>query len=182
MKYRRNLDIRIEPHVFPESEFNNINPPAAEMLERLQRGAEPAWRFGPRPGEKKAGDWVVRLYRTVNGEEAGVKGVFEPREPGGAKIHKEDYGIIVRGRHPRYPDRLVLILAGPHSLGTGAACLAATRSTQIQEIKAKGVDIADRSRAFWVLVKGTISQQDGLLDMKDVEIVEAGVYDPPPQP
>ena len=157
-----------------------VNPPAAKMLERLQNKREPNWHFGPRPGEseQEGEDWVVRLYRTVNGEEAWVKGVFEPREPGGAKIHKEDYGIIVRGPHPDHPDRIVLIMAGPHSLGTGAACLAATRSPLIQEIKdalPEGV-IEDKQRTFWVLVRG-VGGEDGLLDMEGVSIVEAGVYE-----
>ena len=39
-------------------------------------------------------------------------GVFEPREPGGPLIHKEDYGIIVRGPHPHHPGRMVLVMAG----------------------------------------------------------------------
>jgi predicted nucleotidyltransferase len=32
MKYRRNIDIRIEPHVFEKSEFNSQNPFALRVI------------------------------------------------------------------------------------------------------------------------------------------------------
>src|SRR3989339_178140 len=32
MKYRRNIDTRIEPHVFPRSEFNRHNPFALRVM------------------------------------------------------------------------------------------------------------------------------------------------------
>jgi hypothetical protein len=109
-----------------------------------------------------------------------VEGRTESLGQEGAKVHVMDHGIIVRGPHPDHPGRLVMVLAGPHSLGTGAACLAATRSVFIQQIKAalpRGVDIADKKRTFWVLVRGEVSPRDSLLDMEGVSIVEAGVYD-----
>jgi hypothetical protein len=33
--------------------------------------------------------------------------------------------------HPKYPDRLVRIMAGNHAIGTGATCLAVTHSPLI---------------------------------------------------
>jgi hypothetical protein len=70
-------------------------------------------------------------------------------------------------------------MAGPHSVGTGAACLAATRSLfirQIKEMLPEGT-LADKRRAFWVLVKGKLNRPNGMLDMDGVNIEEAGVYD-----
>ena len=69
-------------------------------------------------------------------------------------------------------------MAGAHSLGTGAACLAATRSSLIQEIRSRlpeGV-LEDKKRTFWVLVKGTASERDYLLDEDGVTIEDAGAY------
>ncbi len=108
-----------------------------------------------------------------------VKGKLEEMGPDRAEVWTQDYGIIVRGPHPRHPDRLALIIAGAHSLGTGAASLAATRSVMIQKIKGKLPEkvLEDKKRAFWVLVKGTTSGKDLLLDEEGVSIEEAGVYD-----
>jgi len=75
---------------------------------------------------------------------------------------------------------MVLIMAGAHSLGTGAACLAATRSMLIRQIKdalPDTVDFADKSRTIWVLVKGISSERDRLLDESGVSVLEAGSWD-----
>jgi len=45
-----------------------------------------------------------------------------------------DYGLIIRGPHPRRDGRIAMVLAGTRSLGTGAACLAATRLSLIENI------------------------------------------------
>jgi len=156
------------------------NPPVREMLQRLQKGREPNWTLGAFPGEKEEGDYLTALYRTKSGQVELVEGRTEYLGTEGALIHVMDHGIIVRGPHPDYPGRLVMVLAGPHSLGTGAACLAATRSPLIQQIKAAlpvGVDIADKRRTLWVLVRGEISQRDTLLDMEGVSVLEAGIYE-----
>jgi hypothetical protein len=156
------------------------NPPVQDMLERLQGGRGPNWALGAMPGERKAGDYRTALYRTCDGKRVIVEGRTESLGQKGANVHVMDHGIIVRGPHPDHPGRLVMILAGPHSLGTGAACLAATRSPLIRQIKAAlppGVDIADKTRTFWVLVRGQVSPRDWLLDMEGVTLVEAGVYE-----
>lgn len=155
-----------------------VNPVAGAMLERLQSGGEPQWIFGPPPGEEEEGDWEVHLYRSQKGERSIV--AQRPNRRGPRTVDAMDPAIIVRGPHPNHPGRLVLIMAGPHSLGTGAACLAATRSPLIAQIKTAlppGIDIADKNRTFWVLVRGESSKRDGLLDMEGVSILEAGVYD-----
>jgi len=156
------------------------NPPVREMLQRLQAGREPNWTLGAIPDEQEKGDYRTALYRTKAGRAEMVEGRTEYVGAEQALIHVLDYGIIVRGPHPDHPGRLAMILAGPHSLGTGAACLAATRSPLIQQIKAAlpdGVDIADKERTLWVLVRGEISRRDSLLDMEGVTVLEAGAYD-----
>ncbi|MGB9879436.1 MAG: hypothetical protein ACPLRM_01620, partial [Anaerolineae bacterium] len=101
------------------------NPPVREMLQRLQQGREPNWVLGAVPGEKEEGDYMTALYRTKDGQTEMVEGRTEYLGTEGALIHVMDHGVIVRGPHPDYPGRLTMVLAGPHSLGTGAACLAA---------------------------------------------------------
>lgn len=156
------------------------NPPVREMIQRLQQGRSPDWTFGALPGESEFGDYKTALYRTHDGQRVMIEGRMESWGQEHAMVDVMDHGLIVRGPHPDHPGRLVLILAGPHSLGTGAACLAATRSPFIQQIKAKlpdGVDIADKQRTIWVLVRGEVSKRDALLDIEGVSIVEAGAYD-----
>ena len=70
-----------------------------------------------------------------------------------------------------------MIMAGAHSLGTGAACLAVTRSRLIQQIRDKmpvGIDIADKSHAFWALVRGKVDEH-GMISEEGVSVLEAGV-------
>jgi hypothetical protein len=154
------------------------NPIAGVMLELLHNGRAPRWTFAPYPGENEDGDWRVALYRDPNDSESRVRGSTCERD--GGIVHDVDHGIIVRGPHPHHPERLVMIMAGAHSLGTGAACLAATRSVLIRRIrsllKEQGVDLADKHQTWWVLVRGTACANDGLLDVDGVEVLEAGCY------
>ncbi len=75
-------------------------------------------------------------------------------------------------------DLLPFMMAGPHSLGTAAACLAATRVSLIKKVEEAlpAGTLADKSRTFWALVKGTISD-DYHLDEEGVSIEEVGVYE-----
>jgi hypothetical protein len=75
------------------------------------------------------------------------------------------------------PGRSLLILAGPHSVGTGSACIAATKTPLIQEIKKKlgeEIELTDRNKTIWVLTKG-VTDSTGHLDVSGVTIEEAGV-------
>lgn len=155
-----------------------VNPTAGTMLSLLQQNSGCKFFFGPHPQNAEAvGDWHVVLYRDIRGQEEALVGTMTEWGENKEMIHNEDYGIIVRGPHPFCSNRVVLIMAGAHSLGTGAACLAATRSVLLRKVKQalpESVDFADKSQPFWVLVKGTGSKTDRLLDEADVQIVEAG--------
>jgi len=80
--------------------------------------------------------------------------------------------------YPQWPGRTVMILAGAHSLGTAAACMAATRSEIIEAIAARlgDVDLSQTDRTIWVLVKGTTPRPDWHLDPENVTVLDAGVY------
>jgi nucleoside 2-deoxyribosyltransferase len=100
------------------------------FLRNMQRSRDPGWRFGPASGESPTGDYEVQLTgKLASGEvfatSCGNRSTTQ---------HEEDHGLILRGPHPQHPARSVTIMAGPHSLGTGAACLAATRSQLVNDI------------------------------------------------
>ncbi len=154
------------------------------MLDRLQGGREPNWVLAAAPGRTEEGDYPVALYRTVRGVTESLDAVLDEVHTvdGTATVFVEDWGIVVRGPHRDHPDRLVLVMAGGHSLGTGAACLAATRSPLIKQIAMRrkdkcDADLADKRAAFWVLVRGKASASDTLLDMEGVSVEDVGVYD-----
>lgn len=157
-----------------------VNPLAGEMLEAIQRGWRgPDWYLGcEERKEDEKDDYQVTLYGTVRGHRSPWVGRKEAR--GGSEVHVENYGLIVRAPHPKHPRRLVTILAGPHTLGTGAACFAATRSDKIEEIRARlGPNrhhLPDKSTAIWALVHGK-TDSDGMLDASSISIVEAGAYE-----
>lgn len=155
------------------------NPPVGLIMPKMLEGKEPYWYFDPADNSPEKGDWPVMLYRKQNDEKIPIKGKIGKFQD--KQIWVEDYGIIIRTPHPLHKDRQVLIMAGAHSLGTGAACIAATSSPLIKEIQKMLPEktLADKSKGFWVLVKGTASEKDGLLDhdAKGIKILEAGVYD-----
>ncbi len=160
-----------------------VNPLAGKLLDQLQDRREPRFELAPAPDYTTDDeDWIVSLYRTLDGtrEELPVEleAVGDPPET----IFTSDHGIVVRGPHPMHTDRIVLIMAGAHSLGTGAACLAATRSEYIARIRKKLVEscgedvLADKHRSIWALVRGDVNRTDFLLDAGGVTVVDAGVY------
>jgi hypothetical protein len=148
------------------------NPFTSTFLEAMQRGRYPNWRLIPFPGEENKPDYEVQLCSDKSFTTTPLKSTPPQTRP-------TDYGLIVRGPHPRHTRRMVTIFAGPHSLGTGGACLAATKSQLIRKISenlANRIDITNRDRTFWVLVKA-VSSDDLHIDTDGVEIVDAGVYD-----
>lgn len=156
-----------------------VNPFSGGMLDLLQAGRDPKWQFGPRPGYTRAdADWPVGLFRTVDGRQQEIQGKTKKRGSKKEEVWIEDYGVVVRGPHPDHPGRLVLIMAGAHSLGTGAACLAATQCTLIRQIRDKLPErvMEDKESTFWALVKGRASDKDGMLDVEGVTVEDAGVY------
>ena len=148
-----------------------VNKFTAQFLQELQNGKSPNWHFEECPDKEKYSDYEMRLvgdhFRTKC---LGIYNISKPES-------FEDYGLIVRGRHPTNKNRDVLILAGPHSIGTGSACLAATKTHLIKNISkalSGKAELTDRNKTIWVLVKG-ISDDTGHLDVSGVTIVEAGV-------
>ena len=158
-----------------------VNAPTGMLLPLIMRNRSPQWEFAHADGvgNPQTGEWPVALYRTekssqmkLSGERITV-GTDEKIE-----VHGSDFGLLVRGPHPNYSNRLVMIIAGAHSLGTAAASLAATRTGIIEKIHAKlpnGV-MDDKSSTFWALVKGTVSPKDLMLDEAGVSVEEVGVY------
>jgi hypothetical protein len=158
---------------------DKVNPVVKAMLQKLQK-EKPLWKFGPLPGEKAEGDYRNILYRFVGGKEVPQERKTKRRGKNRSEVVMVDHGLLIRGPHPYHPGRIVLIMAGAHSLGTGAACLAATRTPLIQEVKAKlpaGTDIADKRITFWALVRGAANPKDCLLAMEGVKVLEAGVVE-----
>jgi len=152
------------------------NPFTTHFLDALQRGRGPNWRFAAGPGQENIKDFEVQLSGT-RGSRPWQTPFGRPQTPdplGGIK----DYGLIIRGPHPKHPRRLVTIMAGPHSLGTGAACLAATRSEharRIGELLVGQTDLGARDQTIWVLVKGMVGT-DFHLSSAGVRVLAAGVY------
>ena len=160
-----------------------VNEAAGEMLACVQNGLLPNWYLGAESPDDEVDDYRVRLYEHARSDRKEIEGETEETTDEDGHVHRRhrvDHGIIVRAPHPVHPERLVMILAGPHGLGTAAACLAATRSPLIHDIKERlpgSVDLADKSQPFWVLVRGEASKSDGLLDEEGVTILRAGGYE-----
>jgi hypothetical protein len=148
-----------------------VNKFTGQFLHEMQNEKFPNWHFEECPGKENNSDYEIRLV----GERFQTRclGINNIKKP----ANFEDFGLIVRGSHPEMPGRTVLILAGPHSVGTGSACLAATKTHLIQLISKKlsgQTELTDRNKTIWVLVKG-VTDDTGHLDVSGVTIEEAGV-------
>jgi hypothetical protein len=158
-----------------------VNSPAGDLMGKLLKDRRPRWSFDPAPEYAKKGeegDWTVALYRTEKTQPQMMRGKAEQLGKKKEWVWTSDYGLILRGPHPRHRGRLVLFMAGAHSLGTGAACLAATSASLIKKIRERlppGI-LEEKQRMFWALVKGTLTRRDYLLDEDGVSVEEAGVY------
>jgi hypothetical protein len=138
------------------------------FLAELQGGQRPNWQFGRAFGEEKLADYKCEL----RGELRGAP--FSRSDQDGG----EDWGVIVRGPHPRVASRMVLIMAGAGSLGTGAACLAGTNSELVRDIRRLINDdgaFIDRRRLIWSLVRAQAGR-DGHIDASNVTIEAAAVF------
>jgi hypothetical protein len=156
-----------------------VNPLVGKLLTELQSQLQPKWVLGP-PSHDPSVSHHIGMFKIVGTETHEVAGKAGPVGPDRTWVFTEDHGILIRMPHPQFPDRLVLIMAGAHSLGTGAACLAATRSPLIRGIRdqllSHGIDMADKRSRFWVLVRGRLTSGFGRLGVDDVDIVDAGAY------
>jgi hypothetical protein len=155
-----------------------VNPLAEEMLDRLQAGRAPHFRIASVAGE--ASDHRVLSWAAGQSRES-LPCQWRDRDRDGKSVPYVDYGIIVRGPHPEHPRHLVMVAAGSHSLGTGAACMAATQSDLVRQVIGRFPDrvMPGPERTVWVLVRGTLRSTDAFLDASGVEIVDVGVYEQP---
>jgi hypothetical protein len=145
------------------------NDLTAAFLDRIQKGCSPGWRFVPEVDTN--GDPTILAQECDS-----WKPPYDPEHP----EELQDFGLVVRGPHPEHPDdRMVLIMAGQHSLGSGAACLAATHPKLIAVIESKlpqSVRLRDKRVSFWALVRGRANVEDEHLDWVGVDILDVGVY------
>jgi hypothetical protein len=156
---------------------DKVNPITGRMLKKLQKRGAVRWRFGPANCAGDVGDYANALYRQQGNWEYEIYGRKDLWR--GDDVHVEDHGLIVRGPHPDgHAGRIVTILAGAHSLGTAAACFAATDPQLVRVIADRGIDLASRDRAFWALVHGIASSKDGLLDLDAVHVLDAAYFPP----
>ena len=154
-----------------------VNAAGGLMLSRLQRGRGPDWYIGAEEPSQEVGLYEESLWGTYAGRR--VRFAPEKRQVGSVTICVKDRGIVVRGPHPAHPDRIAIVLAGPTTLGTGAACLAATRSVLLSAIQAKlgSVRIGDKSKTVWALVEGEVEGNSAVLQVDGVKVLDAGTYD-----
>ncbi|MDR3692949.1 MAG: hypothetical protein P4L46_26450 [Fimbriimonas sp.] len=157
---------------------SKVNRLSGRMLRIMQKDRPIRYRLGPCVGGGLSGDYPVGLYRQEGNHFTLLECESDDVFLDGRKVKSRDHGIIVRGPHPLHPNRTVMVIAGPRSLGTGAACMAATNSSlilQIQKIlQAKNISLSDKSRTIFVHVRGTLNIIGRHLTPDRVEILDAG--------
>jgi len=142
---------------------NRLTEDAMRLIQDHERHP---WRFATERNQ---------AVNVLLGQRDGDPWQFRARRS--AAVPKEDYGIVIRGPHPLYAARRIVVMAGTRSFGTGAACLAATRPRLIQEIsnRLRQIDFADPSRTIWALVRVAPDPDEKRVTEEIVSIEEAGV-------
>ncbi len=134
-------------------------------LTLMQANRKHPWQF-----QKDSDFDKTRLTGTVEG-----KAWFHEADHS-VSVPACDYGLLIRGPHPSHPGRMIMVLAGTRSLGTGGVCLAATRPRLIQRIRDKlGANtLADRNSVIWALVRVTPDPVDNHASVEYTEVKAAG--------
>ena len=150
-----------------------VNPGTEHFLRAARRQWVPEW-YMAQTGK------LTDCTMTICGPDAWANEYSRPVE---RKMDDsvDDYGLLIRMPHPRHPTRLVMMMMGRHSIGTGAACLAATSPGLITRIRdALASDQAQleiKSIPFWALVCGTMNKE-GQVHAEAVRLVACGRYRP----
>jgi hypothetical protein len=154
-----------------------VNPYVERALETMQSSAK-RWVFVPLQVKTASSDKTrMVLYDTRWAKRTPLLGekllTSRERKDG----WRADYGLLVRGPHPWAPGRIITIMAGGRSTGSGAACLASTQPELIRKLRSTypQINLEDKTQTFWALVSGKFRDPDRLLHWADVTIEDAGV-------
>jgi hypothetical protein len=151
---------------------SKVNPATNYFLNRIQQGLKPHWKMAEvgLPPDKRI------IFRC--GDDPSLDALLQATVTRSRDGSLHDYGLIVRAPNPVDPRYLILIIAGRHSLGTHAACMATTRQSLIKalerELKIAGVLLKDTNQPFWAIVRGALGKRGSSSD--EVEIVKVGGY------
>ena len=138
----------------------------AEALTMLQRNVANGWHFNTTRNSPSC------LVGQVKEEP------FRHEANHSDELPRFDYALFMRGPHPDHQGRRICVMAGTRSLGSGAACLVATRPELLRKLAAMlpPKTLEDHKRTIWALVKATPDPKDNHASVECTEIHSAGVY------
>jgi len=143
------------------------------VLEEFGRTWSPRLAFRPDPESKNLRDVHVDLH--VNGRKW-----LPPNFESSTHRYDRDFGLIVRGPHPRDLGALVMVLAGRGAVGTEAACRAVTEDAPLAEIrdhlKLYRIDLDDHRQAFWIAVEMERESEIGETRLDSLKICQVGTF------
>jgi hypothetical protein len=148
-----------------------------KMMERFFENRNPKWEFKPDPESSDLRN--PRVLVRVSGKP------YEPVNVPTDKRLKWDFGLVIRGPHPLDPSYMLLALAGRSSLGTEAACLAATDPECLQKLikrlNDKRVSLDDHKQGFCAVVSISSKEQKSNrgADPATFEVETLSVYKTP---
>jgi hypothetical protein len=152
-----------------------VNPFVGQAMDKMQESAK-RWEFAPtrrKPPEDT--HWVLYDLRWKKPVPLLGENLLTGRER--RKGWRADYGLVLRGPHPWVPGRMITIMAGGRSAGSGAACLAVTRPELIRKLRAEypQINLDDKSCTFWILLSARFIDPERLMQWQDVKLEEAGL-------
>lgn len=153
---------------------SKVNRWTGIMLNEICQARSPRLAFRPDPESDNLRDVHVDLH--VNGRK-WLPDAWE----GSKHRYERDFGLIVRGPHPKDPGALVMVLAGRGAVGTEAACRAVTEDPPLAKIRDllqrfHGIDLDDHRQAFWVVVEMEREGEIGETRLDSMKVCQVGAF------
>lgn len=130
----------------------------------------PQWEFKPDPESDKINNPRVIIWQD------GVKYIPSDFEEIGRT--RWDYGLVIRGPHPKDAHCMFMVLAGRSTLGTEAASLAITNPHCLgalnQELNQCGINLNDHRQAFCAVV--SVQAENRITDLSSFTVHDIVPY------
>jgi hypothetical protein len=143
---------------------------AGMLMRDFFKNRAPHWEFKPDPESDDITN--PRVIIRQDGQK------YSPPNAPSVGRTRWDYGLVIRGPHPKDARCMFLIMAGRSALGTAATCLAVTApeclSLLNQRLNLQGINLNNHKQAFCAVV--SICAEDRVMDLSSFAVHDIFAY------
>lgn len=141
------------------------------LLQKFCENKIPSFSFKP--------DINSENLRNVHVDIFTRNGIFLPQDfTESEHRYSRDFGLVIRGPHPVYPNCMIMILAGRGAIGTEAACRAVTEPNYIKDIKDRllfeNINLNNYQQSFYAVISLNVKDRDNrVIDINSLKVLDA---------